>query len=63
MEVQVKGKVNAITMDQCRKTGLVFEDVVASCKLVNSSSLQAEVTGAVPTFAIDKCDGIQVRPN
>ena len=61
-EVQVKGKVNAISMDQCTKTGLVFEDVVSSCELVNSSSVQAQVTGTVPTFAIDKCDGVQVKP-
>jgi len=59
--VQVKGKLNAITIDQCTKTGLVFEDLVASCELVNSSSLQVQVTGLVPTVAIDKCDGVQVH--
>lgn len=47
-------------MDQCQKTGLVFEDVVSSCELVNSSRVQAQVTGNVPTFTIDKCDGVQV---
>ena len=35
---------------------------MASCELVNSSSLQTQVTGNVPTFAIDKCDGVQVGP-
>ena len=59
--LQVKGKVNAITIDQCVRTGVVFEDLVAVCELVNSSSLQVQVTGRVPTIAIDKCDGVQVR--
>ena len=59
--VQVKGKLNAITIDQCSKTGVVFQDLVASCELVNSSSLQVQVTGLVPTVAIDKCDGVQVQ--
>ncbi|MCJ1467942.1 hypothetical protein MMC07_006567 [Pseudocyphellaria aurata] len=58
--MQIRGKVNAISMDQCKKTGLVFEDVVSSCELVNSSGVQAQVTGNVPTFSIDKCDGVQV---
>ena len=60
VRVQVKGKLNAITIDQCTKTGVVFQDLVASCELVNSSSLQVQVTGLVPTVAIDKCDGVQV---
>ena len=58
---QVKGKVNAITMDSCTRTGLVFEDMVAACELVNSANIQVQVTGVVPTIAIDKCDGVQVR--
>lgn len=58
--LQVKGKVNAITIDQCTKTGVVFESLVASCELVNSSGLQVQVTGVVPTVTIDKCDGVQV---
>jgi len=58
---QVKGKVNAITVDQCARTGVVFDDLVAVCELVNSTALQVQVTGRVPTIAVDKCDGVQVR--
>ena len=61
--LQVKGKLNAITIDECTGTGLVFQDLVASCELVNSSGLQVQVTGLVPTVAVDKCDGIQVGPS
>jgi hypothetical protein len=37
---QVKGKCNAISIDKCKKTGVVFEDVIASCELVNCNSIQ-----------------------
>lgn len=40
---QVKGKLNAITLDQCAKTGLVFDSVVASCEVVNSTSVQVRL--------------------
>lgn len=115
--LQVRGKVNAITLDKCTRTGLLFEAgkrrppappcpwsarrpalpvgcalgggprwpascfpqlrlthrpapapcppcpppaVVATCELVNSSSVEVQCTGAVPTVAVDKCDGCQV---
>jgi Adenylate cyclase associated (CAP) C terminal len=38
--LQIKGKLNAITLDQCTKCGLVFESVVAACEVVNSRSVQ-----------------------
>ena len=34
--------------------------VVATVELVNSSSVEVQCTGAVPTVAVDKCDGCQV---
>ena len=52
--------MNAITLDKCTKTGLVFEDVVASCEIVNSKSVEVQCTGRVHTVAIDKVDGCQV---
>ena len=59
--MQVQGKVNMITLDQCRKTGLVFQDLVAACEIVNCTGVQVQATGTVKTLAIDKCDGVQVR--
>ncbi|XP_025089872.1 adenylyl cyclase-associated protein 1-like isoform X2 [Pomacea canaliculata] len=58
--VQVKGKVNSITLDSCKKTALVFEDVVSSVEFVNCQSMQAQVLGKVPTISIDKTDGCMV---
>ena len=53
--------MNAITLDKSQKTGLVFENVVASCEVVNSRSVEVQCLGLVPTVAIDKVDGCQVR--
>ena len=36
--------------------------VVATCEVVNSNSVEEQSTGAVPTVAVDKCDGCQVGP-
>ena len=58
--MQIKGKVNAVSMDQCKSTRLLVEDVVSSCELVNSGAVKTQITGVVPTFAVDKCDGVQV---
>ncbi len=61
--LQVQGKVNAITLDSCTRTGLVFQDLVSSCEVVNCTSVEVQSTGIMPTIAIDKTDGIAVRPH
>lgn len=58
--VQIKGKVNAITFDDCTKTAVVFDTVVSSFEVVNCTSVEVQVTGKVPSFAIDKTSGCQV---
>lgn len=58
--IQVRGKVNAITMDKCTRTGLLFDQVVATCELVNCAGVEVQCTGAVPTVAVDKSDGCQL---
>ncbi|KAL6775929.1 hypothetical protein ACKKBG_A19115 [Auxenochlorella protothecoides x Auxenochlorella symbiontica] len=58
--IQVKGKVNAISLDKCSRVGLLFDRVVASVELINSSSVDVQCTGGVPTLAIDACDGVQL---
>ncbi|KAK9819752.1 hypothetical protein WJX72_001921 [[Myrmecia] bisecta] len=58
--VQVRGKINAISVDACSRSGLLFEDLLASCEVVNSSSIEVQCTGIVPTVAVDKCDGVQL---
>jgi hypothetical protein len=52
-----------VSIDGCRKTGVVFEHVIASCELVNCSGMQVQCLGTVPTVSVDKCDGVQVFIN
>ncbi|CAK9832523.1 Adenylyl cyclase-associated protein 1 [Anthophora retusa] len=56
----VKGKVNTITIDSCRKSSVVFDSVVSSIEFVNCQSVQMQVLGKVPTISIDKTDGCQM---
>jgi len=58
--IQIKGKVNSITLDGCKKTAVVFESAISSVEFVNCQSVQAQVTGSVPTVSIDKTDGCQI---
>ncbi|XP_013402142.1 adenylyl cyclase-associated protein 1 isoform X2 [Lingula anatina] len=58
--LQVKGKVNSIVMDNCKKTALVFDDVVSCVEFVNCQSVQAQVNGHVHTVSVDKTDGFQM---
>ncbi|CAK9801922.1 Adenylyl cyclase-associated protein 1, partial [Anthophora quadrimaculata] len=39
----VKGKVNTITIDSCRKSSVVFDSVVSSIEFVNCQSVQMQV--------------------
>ncbi|KAK2167636.1 hypothetical protein NP493_1269g00039 [Ridgeia piscesae] len=55
--IQVKGKLNSISLDNCKKTGLVFEDVISAIDVVNCKSVQIQVLGKVPTINVDKTDG------
>jgi adenylyl cyclase-associated protein len=58
--IQIKGKVNSIMLDSCKKTGLVFENAISVAEVVNCSSVQVQCTGKVPSVAIDKTSGCQV---
>lgn len=39
----VKGKVNSITVDMCRKFSLVFDSIVSVVEFINSKNIQAQV--------------------
>ncbi|XP_050393449.1 adenylyl cyclase-associated protein 1 isoform X1 [Patella vulgata] len=58
--IQIKGKVNSVIMDSCKKCGVVFDDILSSLEFVNCQSVQGQVIGRVPTVSIDKTDGCQV---
>ncbi|KAL1801847.1 hypothetical protein ACET3Z_030494 [Daucus carota] len=58
--LQIKGKANNITIDKCNKMGVVFEDVVAACEIVNCNRLEVQCQGTAPTISIDNTTGCQV---
>jgi len=56
----VKGKVNSILIDSCNRVGILFDDVLSTVEFINSTNVQMQATGKVPTVAIEKTDGCQV---
>lgn len=58
--IQIKGKVNAITLDSCKKSAVVFDEAIASFDVINCQSVQAQMMVKVPTVSIDKTDGCMI---
>lgn len=56
----VKGKINGIIVDSCKKCCILFDNLVSSIEFVNCQSVQMQVLGSVPTVSIDKTDGCQM---
>lgn len=56
----IKGKINSVVMDSCKKCSLLFDSVVASIEFVNCQSVQMQVLQKCPTISIDKSDGCQM---
>jgi adenylyl cyclase-associated protein len=55
--VQLSGKLNAITIDSCKKTNVVFDEAISSCEVVNCNGIKVQVTVKVPAITIDKTSG------
>ncbi|XP_031442063.1 adenylyl cyclase-associated protein 2 isoform X2 [Clupea harengus] len=58
--IHIKGKVNSIIMDNCKKLGLVFDNAVGIVEVINSKDVKLQVMGKVPTMSINKTEGCQV---
>ncbi|KAL5055511.1 hypothetical protein RYX36_036193 [Vicia faba] len=58
--LQIRGKVNNITIDNCKKMGVVFQDVVAACEIVNSNGVEIQCQGSAPTISVDNTSGCQL---
>jgi adenylyl cyclase-associated protein len=59
--ISVVGKCKSIIVDSCKKTKVHFDNVMASCEVVNSQRILIEVREKAPSIAIDKTDGIVVQ--
>jgi len=58
--ITVKGKINSITIDNCKKCGIVVDSLVASLDIVNSNSIKLQVNDKAPIVNVDKTDGCQI---
>jgi len=58
--VIIKGKCNQITLDSCKKTAIVVDNIISSVDIVNSNSCQIQIIGRAPTVSVDKTDGVQI---
>jgi adenylyl cyclase-associated protein len=58
--ILIEGKCNTITIDGCRKTSVVFQDVLALCEVVNAKGIKLQCKGKAPTVSVDKTDGIVI---
>ena len=58
--VQIKGKVNSVTVDSCKKTSVVFDSLLSQVEVINCQSVEIQTLGPLPTISIQKTDGCQV---
>ncbi|GMH02758.1 hypothetical protein Nepgr_004597 [Nepenthes gracilis] len=58
--LQIRGKVNNMTIDKCTKMGVVFKGVVAACEIVNCNSVEVQSQGSAPTISVDNTTGCQL---
>jgi len=55
--IQIKGKLNAISMNECEKANVVLDTLVSSIEVIKSKKFAFQVLGSVPTVTVDQCDG------
>lgn len=58
--IKIGARVKAICMDNCKKSALIFGDVVSTVEIVNCQSVEVGTTGSAPSIAIDKTHGCQL---
>lgn len=58
--ITIKGKINSIVIDSCKKCSILLDSLVSSIEFVNCQSVQMQVLGIVPIISIDKTDGCQM---
>lgn len=46
--------------DSCKRVAIVFDNAIASIEVVNSSNMQIQCKGEVPSVAVDRTSGCQI---
>ncbi|TKA77810.1 hypothetical protein B0A55_04589 [Friedmanniomyces simplex] len=55
--ILLKGKANAISIDNCPRLQLLVDTLVSSVDVIKSPNFAVQITGAVPTVLLDQVDG------
>ncbi|KAI0132032.1 adenylate cyclase associated N terminal-domain-containing protein [Xylariales sp. AK1849] len=58
--VIIKGKANAVTIENTQRLSLVVDDLVSTVDVVKSSNFALQVMGSIPTVMLDQLDGAQI---
>ncbi|KAL8293126.1 hypothetical protein RQP46_000820 [Phenoliferia psychrophenolica] len=58
--IQIKGKVNAVSLVNCTKVSILLDSTVSSLAISASPSFTVQILGKVPTILVDGTDGGQV---
>ncbi|KAI1079216.1 adenylate cyclase associated N terminal-domain-containing protein [Whalleya microplaca] len=56
----IKGKANAVTIENTARLSLVVDSLVSTVDVVKSSNFALQVLGYLPTIMLDQLDGAQV---
>lgn len=56
----VKGKANAVTIENTNRLNLVVDTLVSSVDVVKSQNFALQVMGTIPTVMMDSIDGAQI---
>lgn len=59
--IDVSGKCKSVIIDSCKKCKVYYDNVMASCEVVNCQRMHVECREKVSSVAIDKTDGIVVQ--
>lgn len=56
----VKGKANAVTIENTNRLNLIVDTLISSVDVVKSANFALQVMGTIPTVMMDQIDGAQV---
>lgn len=56
----LKGKANAISIDNSPKTQILVESLVSSIDVIKCPGFAVQITGAAPTILLDQVDGASI---
>ena len=58
--IQIRGKANAISIDNCSGLSILVESLVSSLDVIKCTKFAVEVDKRVPTVLLDQVDGAQI---